>query len=156
MIAKPSNKTGAPSWFDPNLEKTRSIPPMAADALAPCTTRPWATMVLNLQVKWIFVCHRIKFQLPSPFQGWQSIQNANIHLSGLPAINLTRQGLITYIYLQWCRASSLEWSIFAYWSFESMTSIPCWHCGLPLYGGPIQWRTTPTHWPRFLMSNKIG
>ena len=40
---------------------------MAADALAPCISRPSAAMILIMQEKQVFVFHQEGFQLPEPF-----------------------------------------------------------------------------------------
>ena len=42
-------------------------------ALALCITRPWVTMVLTMQDKWVLLFHEEAFQLPAPPQCWSII-----------------------------------------------------------------------------------
>ena len=60
-----------PQWVNTSGAETgllqdNKVITVAADALAPCTVRTSANMVLTIQDKWIFAFHEEGFQLPTP------------------------------------------------------------------------------------------
>ena len=77
------------SWNDFTLklefsgEKSRSVSWLLMTWLAPCITRSSAAIILNMQHEQHVVFHEEGSQLPTPFQCWKMIQNANITLHSL-------------------------------------------------------------------------
>ena len=53
---------------------------MTADAMAPCVARASAVMMLTLQDKRTLVFNEEGFQMPTPSQGWEMLENGNIFL----------------------------------------------------------------------------
>ena len=50
---------------------------MAADAQAPCITRSWKDMVLNMNDNLDLVPYEEGFWVPVPSQCWEMIENVN-------------------------------------------------------------------------------
>ena len=60
-----------PLGVESRILQDNLVDAMAVDALAPCVTRSSATIVLNMQDKWILDFCKEGFQLPVPSPCWE-------------------------------------------------------------------------------------